>query len=309
MNCDDCLNHLEEYIDGELAEREAEKIGAHLIACARCSNEFEALTAEQEIYARYDRELEVSPAMWNAIAARTMETRPIVSTSRFSLRAWTAGLFVTPRYGFAGAMAVLIAAVVIGVMYLRTQKQAPPPSFNAKSATVTPAISPDIVAEVKQPSTEEATTRPGAPSSTDQQTIAARTSSPGSKRVSSARQADDVLFIDVAYSDLENKDTAEHIQQAQNLLRSIRNIQLSDDDEEVDVTYEKATSRRLLNDNVILRRDAEASGKFPVKTLLGDLEPFLVDIANLPDKTTPNDLRAIKDRVQKTEIVAALQSY
>jgi hypothetical protein len=129
------------------------------------------------------------------------------------------------------------------------------------------------------------------------------------QRVSSARQADDVLFIDVAYSDLENKDTAEHIQQAQNLLRSIRNIQLSDDDEEVDVTYEKATARRLLNDNVILRRDAEASGKFPVKTLLGDLEPFLVDIANLPDKTTPNDLRAIKDRVQKTEIVAALQSY
>jgi hypothetical protein len=60
---------------------------------------------------------------------------------------------------------------------------------------------------------------------------------------------------------------------------------------------------------VVLRRDAEVSGKFPVKTLLSDLEPFLIDIANLPDQTTPNDLRAITDRVQKTEIVAALQSY
>jgi hypothetical protein len=75
------------------------------------------------------------------------------------------------------------------------------------------------------------------------------------------------------------------------------------------VTYEKAMSRRLLDQNVVLRRDAETSGKFPVKSLLVDLEPFLVDIANLPDKTTPTELRAIKDRVQKTEIVAALQSY
>ena len=119
----------------------------------------------------------------------------------------------------------------------------------------------------------------------------------------------DVLFSDVAYSAVEEQDTQRHIEQAQNLLRSVRNIQVSEDDEEIDVSYEKALSRRLLNENVVLRRDAEMSGKFPVKTLLSSLEPFLIDIANLPDKTSPDDLRVIKERVQKTEIVAALHTF
>jgi len=141
------------------------------------------------------------------------------------------------------------------------------------------------------------------------ETVSVKESSKSNRvRTGSADQSD-VLFSDIAYSDIENKDTADHIAQAQNLLRSIRNIHPGDNYEEIDVTYEKAMSRRLLDENVVLRRDAETSGKFPVKSLLGDLEPFLIDIANLPDKTTPTELRAIKDRVQKTEIVAALQSY
>ncbi len=88
MKCDDCFNLLEEYIDGEATERDAEQVGAHLITCAACAHEFEALTAEREIYARYDRELTVSPAMWNAIAARTAESPSIDSGARFSLGGW-----------------------------------------------------------------------------------------------------------------------------------------------------------------------------------------------------------------------------
>jgi hypothetical protein len=117
------------------------------------------------------------------------------------------------------------------------------------------------------------------------------------------------LFSDVAYSAVEEQETQRHLEQAQNLLRSVRNIELDDDDAEIDVSYEKSLSRQLLNENVVLRRDAEMSGKFPVKILLSSLEPFLLDIANLPDKTSAADLREIKDRVQKTEIVAALHSY
>jgi len=117
------------------------------------------------------------------------------------------------------------------------------------------------------------------------------------------------LFPDVAYSTVEEQDTQRHIEQAQNLLRSVRNIEFSDDDFEVDVSFEKALSRRLLDENVVLRRDAEMSGKFPVKTLLSSLEPLLLDIANLPDYAAPDDLRVIKDRVQQTEIVAALHAY
>jgi hypothetical protein len=117
-----------------------------------------------------------------------------------------------------------------------------------------------------------------------------------------------VLSADLGL-DLDDQETAKHIEQTENLLRSIRNVALSDTDDEVDVSYDKALSRRLLIENVVLRRDAEMKAKFPTKTLLADLEPLLIDIANLPDRAKPDDVRAIKERVQKTEIVAALVDY
>jgi hypothetical protein len=305
MKCDDCHNLLAEYIDGEAIESDAEQVSAHLITCAECIREFETLTAEQEIFARYDRELNISPAMWHSIEARTTERRPPDSTSRLSLPAWLTGLFAAPRYGLAGALAVLIVGVVIGVMYLRIQPRTKTPERVAGGINQMPTVTPDIRVALVNPPVPPRTVKPVEPT----ETVSVKASSKSNRiRTGSADQSD-VLFSDIAYSDIENKDTADHIAQAQNLLRSIRNIHPGDNDEEIDVTFEKAMSRRLLDENVVLRRDAEASGKFPVKSLLGDLEPFLVDIANLPDKTTPTELRAIKDRVQKTEIVAALQSY
>ena len=302
MKCDDCLNLLAEYIDGEVGEHEAEQISAHLIMCGDCTSEFESLTAAQEIYTRYDRELTVSPAMWNAIAARTVDARRTdEARTKFKPLAWLAGLFATPRLGFAsaGALAILMAAVVIGFMYLKTHPQSPatevagtinpgpvPPPPIYSTAPTSPVNAPVIASYV--PPVKKTLKHAGGP---------ARKDDPG------------VLFTDIAYSPLAERDTAEHIQQAESLLRSIRSLQDADDESEIDVSYEKAMSQRLLSENVVLRRDAEAAGKFPTKELLGDLEPFLIDISNLPDKTTPDKLRAIKDRVQKTEIVAALVSY
>ncbi len=306
MKCDDCFNLLEEYIDGEATERDAEQVGAHLITCAACAHEFEALTAEREIYARYDRELTVSPAMWNAIAARTAESPSIDSGARFSLGGWLAGLFATPRYAFGGAAAVVIFAVLIGVVFLRTRtpdQPQQPETVAGLNNTQGESPTPDVVVAINPPELGE---RP--PSGPDRLLVSEVS---GAKHLPKPHPSheSDVLFTDAAYTDIEDKDTADHVAQAENLLRSVRNLQVSDDDAEVDVSYEKATSRRLLDDNVVLRRDAEMAGKYPAKKLLGELEPFLIDIANLPEKTTPTDLRAINDRMQKTEIVAALRSY
>lgn len=298
MKCDDWLNLLTEYIDGEVSEQDAAAVSAHLITCINCANELEALTAEQEIYSRYDRELNISPSLWNAIEARTAAEQGPVQKS--SWRASLAGLFTIPRFGFAfsGAMAVVVVAVVAGVMYLRTQPQ---PVKNETVATITKPIATPSRETRELP-------QPDAVSSPAEEIVS---SAKTAKHPGHPKKADDpgVLFNDVAYSELAERDTAEHIQQAENLLRSIRSLQASDDDSEIDVSYEKAMSERLLSENVVLRRDAERAGKFPTKELLGELEPFLIDIANLPDKTTPDKLRAIKDRAQKTEIVAALVSY
>jgi hypothetical protein len=301
MKCDDCLNLLSEYIDREVAAADAARIQAHLITCAGCTSEFELLTAEQELFARYDRELGIPPAMWNAIQARTAaESRAVDANSRARLREWLTGLFTAPnlRYAALGALAVLMVAVAFGLMYLRMQQHPSDPSLVRNDK---PIVATGKETRVVPP--------PPVTSSSPVEEIVARRKTP--KHTGHPIKADDpgVLFTDIAYSDLAERDTAEHIQQAENLLRSIRSLQAADDDSEIDVSYEKAMSRRLLTENVVLRRDAEMAGKFPTKELLGDLEPFLIDISNLPDKTTPDKLRVIKDRARKTEIVAALVSY
>lgn len=101
-------------------------------------------------------------------------------------------------------------------------------------------------------------------------------------------------------------ETAKHIERAQVLLRSFRN---TEGNAEFDLAYERQSSRRLLSHNVLLRRDAEAKGNLPVQDLLGSLEPFLLDIANLPDAPSRDDVSTIKTRMEKKEIITALQVY
>jgi anti-sigma factor RsiW len=126
MKCDDCVNLLEAYVDGEVGEHESERVRTHLMTCSSCENEFEALTAESELYARYDRELQISPAAWSGISARiAAEPSAVESRERRDVRGWFAGLFAVPRLGFAfsGALAVLVAMVVVGYLYFRTQPE------------------------------------------------------------------------------------------------------------------------------------------------------------------------------------------
>lgn len=308
MKCNDCLGLIEQYVDGEVSEREAEQVRAHLITCASCTEELESLMSEQEMYALYDRELEIPSSVWATIAARIESDQPITnSVSRSQRRTPFLGLLSLPRLGFAfsSVMAVLIMAVVFGMVYLRSHRQfaLPPAVAGVNNPTVAPQ--PTEVAAVNPPSSSESNSGPAA-------TPALATRNAKLHQTPRRKAADDqggVLFTDAAYSDIEERDTASHLEQAQDLLVSFRNIKLADDDEEVDVSYEKSESRRLLNDNIVLRRDAEMAGKFPAKSLLGSLEPFLIDIANLPDKASPADVRQIKDRVEKTEIVAELRSY
>ncbi|HMH44935.1 MAG TPA: zf-HC2 domain-containing protein [Pyrinomonadaceae bacterium] len=306
MKCNDCLNLLEMYIDGEAGERNNDQVREHLMKCESCTGEFEALTAESELYQRYDRDLQISPAVWNGIAARITENHESVAKPKSSLSEWFAGLFAIPHFGFAmPAVAMVLIALVLGVAYWRTRQSVAPPDQIAKSNIVTPPAAVYVGPDQPTKATPIAAT---AGNKHADEFLAAKIRRPESKNRRGDSQSD-VLFTDAAYTDMEDRDTATHLQQAQDLLVSVRNIQLSDDDQEIDVSYEKAESRRLLNENVVLRRDAEMAGKFPAKSVLGSLEPFLIDIANLPEKATPNDVRQIKDRVQKTEIVAELKGY
>ena len=297
MKCEVCLELLEEYLDGELAAETTEQVDAHLITCSECSDSLAALTAEQKMFARYDRELEVSPFMWTRVAAHTVaEKRP--STS--GLLGWLDGMFATPGAVTAAVIVLFALLVLAGLSY---------------SDLYIP-VERDQVQATKSPDNPQ----PQTPKSDDKEkgTASQHDSKPASiaslpkprvRPKTTTLDQSDVLSSDVGYLDMDDQDTAKHIEQSKLLLRSIKNVAIADSDDEIDVTYDKALSRRLLNENVVLRRDAEMKAKFPTKTLLADLEPFLIDIANLPDRARADDVRVIKERVRKTEIVAALVDY
>jgi hypothetical protein len=57
----------------------------------------------------------------------------------------------------------------------------------------------------------------------------------------------------------------------------------------------------------VLRREADASGDVQIASLLENLEPILLDIANLPAKPDEDAVRLIRDRVERKNIVALLQ--
>ena len=261
MKSEDLSKLLEDYLDGELE------------------------TAEQELFARYDRGLEVPPFLWTRVAAHT-----IGENNRPKVKGWAA-IIARP---LASVIAVLLLAIAVGIVYL-ISRQTEPNKAVADSNKPAPSQSKDKEPEKPEFVAAQPKPKPGT------------RVKPATHHV--AADQSDVLSSDLAYLDIDEQETARHIEQTENLLRSIRNVPLTDGDEEIDVTYDKQLSRRLLNENVVLRRDAEMKAKFPTKTLLTDLEPFLIDIANLPDHARPEDLRAIKERVQKTEIVAALLVY
>jgi hypothetical protein len=104
----------------------------------------------------------------------------------------------------------------------------------------------------------------------------------------------------------ENSPTNQHFERAQRLLRSFRNARPGSKDS-FDLAYEKKQSRRLLFENILLRREAETRGDWPTEELLSNLEPLLLDIGNLPARPTADDVNPIKERMQKKEIVARLQ--
>lgn len=143
MKCEDCLKVIEEYFDGELPEREAASVGAHLASCEPCAQQLEALHDEQNLYALYRREVEVSPALWTNVAARIQEEKRLQSERPFAgWRRRLKELFSTPRLSPALTFALLILAVgaTAGLMkYLNTRNASTQPVARTQPEKSVPA--------------------------------------------------------------------------------------------------------------------------------------------------------------------------
>jgi hypothetical protein len=101
-------------------------------------------------------------------------------------------------------------------------------------------------------------------------------------------------------------EASRHLQQTQQLLRSIRN---ADAEPAFDWAYETKLSRELLNRNRLLRRRAEQQEDQGTEQMLVRVEPILLDIANLPDRPIADEVNSLKDMIHSQSLIAKLQLY
>jgi hypothetical protein len=377
MRCDDCLPLIEEYFDGEVEGTTAARMGTHLAACATCASALDALSFEQEIYARYDRGFEVSPDLWSRVSAEIAREplpespaarRPFLSRVREQLAAATAALAARPA--LASSLALLLVAVAVGSLWL-SRRQQPQPTVMNEVANSAPTGTPVVISQVlvnggsgdpaptpqnlgslignktdavpaaHQPALEgsravvdrlktveiapgyvvredeiaELLATPSAPPANTAGTVdilpaehPEAADDTAALFVNASAVAGDSLAVAQRPLDPAQKEMARHVEQTQMLLRSFKNARASETGS-VDVAYEKNLSRKLLAQNATLQLEAEVKGDKETKQVLDEIKPFLLDIANLRENPSREEVRSIRERVRKNEIVAALQVY
>jgi Putative zinc-finger len=154
MKCEACQHVLEDYFDGELAASQSAEVSAHLAGCAPCAAALAELQQANEIYVNYERGIEVTPELWNGIAARLKAEKAALpeASANGGWRTWLASLFAAPHISpaFAAALVVLAIGITVAVMsYLQSRRastgnnvtvatKAPDDSANRNDAATAP---------------------------------------------------------------------------------------------------------------------------------------------------------------------------
>ncbi len=337
MRCEECMSLVEEYVDGELDQREAEQLAAHISLCASCAETADELVREQEVYARYQREVEVMPAMWQAVRERIEEEKAArtSTTTEPRWRAWLAETFgansrLRPAFGVALVLVALGITTVALLKYLNSRQSRETMAGQFQSPRIFPnELKPDKDVTAVKNGAKTATgippdrkaiftaglkdkrkafvaprlprdesSRPPALTLDEVERTAALVAARDESAASASQPSDD-----------PQTEIARHVERAQMLLRSFKNVRLAETEHAPDLSYEKGQARKLLYRNINLRREAASQGNAPAEKLLSALEPILLDIANLPDHPTDADVRSIEQRMRKKEIMTALQVH
>lgn len=295
MNCG-FTEKISSLIDGELSQGEAREVERHLLSCAQCEEvraDFLNLRSQISSY-----EASLSPAVQNRALAKILAGRRRAASGHgFSGWGW--------NWGYAaGALAsIAIVALIVGLAFYRGSESGHV-AIQYPSTTASPVASPAPSPEPEPAKTEKEpeTPRPAQPKPVRRPP--AREPKPGEQFAlipEPARIPEPVRPADAQTM------TALHFEKAETLLRAFRNVQLDDPDAASEVDYERKRAKQLVYQNMMLRREADASGDVQIASLLENLEPILLDIANLPAQPDDDAVRVIRERVERKNIVALLQ--
>ena len=310
MSCD-FTEKISLLIDGELSEHEAREVQRHLTGCAACQEARADFLSFRSEISNYNPSLHPA-AQANAlkqILGQSVE-RPKATSVKPKL-GWSWSF--APR-AVAFASLILIAGLIGFVAYRATQNKdvnvaqknpAPVPSPAAPIASATPEATPSASPEPSQtPGAKPSDKNLSKPKSVrrypvlpnDGNNIASVQSNTDVAQPSTSANVGDIQAL-----------TAMHLEKSELLLRAFRNVRSPKSGRPVDVDYERKLARQLIVRNMVLRREADAAGEIQVGSLLENLEPILLDIANLPQSADADDVRVINDRVERKNIVALLQ--
>lgn len=113
MKCEDYRILIEDYVDGSLDDRAAARVSSHTASCAECASFHLELIREQEVYARYNRDVELTPMLWASIAERIKQDRVEKPQGLMArLREQLQGAFAAPR--LSPALAAVLVIIAIG---------------------------------------------------------------------------------------------------------------------------------------------------------------------------------------------------
>jgi hypothetical protein len=174
MNCEKYQNQLEDFLYGELAERDAVALRSHLAGCPDCTALRADLERENEVFAQFYEQTQLEPSgeLWRSIQA-AIETsprrepepesargnllgwlfRPMVLRQAGNLLGWLFRPMVLRQAAFALA---LIAVTVAATMYFMRRGEDPQERIAGRDvipspAPTTPAPSPQ--SPVQSPTT------------------------------------------------------------------------------------------------------------------------------------------------------------
>ena len=118
---------------------------------------------------------------------------------------------------------------------------------------------------------------------------------PVSAGAPTAQQRDRILLVVVG----------DHFDRSERVLVELSNLKTNQGD--VDISGERRRAEELLQTNSLYRTSAPDRGEESVATLLDDLEPVLLQIANAPSEVSADELRSIQKRVEAKGLVFKLR--
>lgn len=95
-------------------------------------------------------------------------------------------------------------------------------------------------------------------------------------------------------------EVAGHLESSERLLVEVANAGPGED---LDLAAERAWAQDLLEANRLYRQSARHGGSQRLAALLGELEPFLLELAHATDETSPGEMQALRDRIDEQALL------